>query len=253
MDLNLKDKVALVTGGSRGIGTAICKAFAEEGAKVVVNYNTNGEKAEQVVKEIKEKYGTDAIAVGANVADESQVVEMFSKVVEKFSKVDILVNNAAVCPVGPVREMELEKWQQAMDVNLNGTFLCSREFTKLQVEMGIKGRLVNIVSKAAFQGSTSGKTPYDASKGGIVTFTVALAREMAPFGVGINAVAPGLVMTDMVAELINKDPEKYLNRVPLHRIAEPKEIADVVLFLSSERSSYMTGATVDVTGGMLMR
>lgn len=253
MDLNLKDKVALVTGGSRGIGTAICLELAAEGAKVVVNYNTNGEKAEQVVKDIKEKYGTDAIAIGANVANESQVLDMYAKVIEKFSQIDILVNNAAVCPVGPVREMALETWQQAMDVNLNGTFLCSREFVKLQVEKGIKGRLVNIVSQAAFRGSASGKTPYDASKGGIVTFTVALAREMAPHGVAVNAVAPGLVMTDMVAGLIKKDPEKYLNRVPLHRIAEPKEIADVVLFLASERSSYMTGATVDVTGGMLLR
>lgn len=253
MDLNLKDKVALVTGGSRGIGTAICFALAEEGAKVVVNYNTSGEKAEDVVRQIKSKYGTEAIAIGANVAKESDVIKMFTKIEEKFSRVDILINNAAVCPVGPVREMALETWQQAMDVNLNGTFLCSREFVKLQVEKGIKGRLVNIVSQAAFRGSASGKAPYDVSKGGIVTFTVALAREMAPHGVGVNAVAPGLVMTDMVAELINKDPEKYLNRVPLHRIAEPKEIADVVLFLASERSSYMTGATVDVTGGMLMR
>ena len=253
MDLNLKDKVALVTGGSRGIGKAICFALAAEGAKVVVNYNTNGEMAEEVVKQIKSKYDTDAMAVGANVANESDVLDMYAKVIEKFSQVDILVNNAAVCPVGPVREMALETWQQAMDVNLNGTFLCSREFVKLQVEKGIKGRLVNIVSQAAFRGSASGKTPYDASKGGIVTFTVALAREMAPNGVGVNAVAPGLVMTDMVAELIKKDPEKYLNRVPLHRIAEPKEIADVVLFLASERSSYMTGATVDVTGGMLLR
>ena len=117
----------------------------------------------------------------------------------------------------------------------------------------MKGRVVNIVSQAAFRASASGKSPYDVSKGGIVTFTVALAREMAPYGVGINAVAPGLVLTDMVAELINKDPEKYLNRVPLGRIGKPKEIADVVLFLASQRSSYMTGATVDVTGGMLMR
>jgi len=253
LDLNLKDKVALVTGGSRGIGTAICMALAGEGAKVVVNYNTNGEKAEDVVKQIKTKYGTDAIAVGANIAKESDVIDMFAKIEEKFSGVDILVNNAAVCPVGPVKDMSLETWQEAMDVNLNGTFLCSREFIKQLLAKDIKGRVVNIVSQAAFRGSLSGKSPYDASKGGIVSFTIALAREMAPHGVGVNAVAPGLVMTDMVAELVSKNREKYLNRVPLGRIAEPKEIADVVLFMASQRSSYMTGATVDVTGGMLMR
>ena len=253
MDLNLKDKVVLVTGGSRGIGTAICLAFAAEGANVVVNYNTNGDKAEDVAKQIKDKYGTDAIAVGANVAKESDVIDMFAKIEEKFSRVDILINNAAVCPVAPVKDMSLETWQEAMDVNLNGTFLCSREFVKQLLDKDIKGRIVNIVSQAAFRGSVSGKSPYDASKGGIVSFTIALAREMAPHGVGVNAVSPGLVLTDMVAELVNKDREKYLNRVPLHRIAEPQEIADVVLFMASERSSYMTGATVDVTGGMLMR
>ena len=253
MDLNLKGKAALVTGGSRGIGKAICLSLAAEGADVIVNYNTSESKAEEVVKQIKDEYGTEAIAIGANVAEESQVLKMYETIMKKFSKIDILVNNAAVCPTGAVENMSLKTWQEAMNVNLNGTFLCSRQFVKQQIDKGLKGRIVNVVSQAAFRGSLSGKAPYDASKGGIVTFTISLAREMAPHGIGVNAIAPGLVMTEMLAKAINKNPEKYLSRVPLHRIAEPEEIANVVTFLASDRSSYMTGATVDVTGGMIMR
>lgn len=253
MDLNLKGKVALVTGGSRGLGRAICLSLAAEGAKVVVNYNTNAEKAQEVVKEIKTKYNTDAIAIGANVAKEPDVLDMFAKINENFSQLDILVNNAATCPTCWIKDMPLDMWKQTLDINLNGTFLCSREFIKQLIDNDRKGRVVNIASQAAFMGSTSGHAPYDASKGGMVSFTVALAREMAPLGIGVNGVAPGLIMTDMVAEAVNKNPDKYLNRVPLHRIAEPEEIANVVTFLASDRSGYMTGATVDVTGGMIMR
>ncbi|MCF7955014.1 MAG: SDR family oxidoreductase [Phycisphaerae bacterium] len=256
MDLNLKDKVALVTGGSGGIGKAICRAFAEEGMKVAVNYINIGnqkEMAEKLVADIKENCRTEADIFEADISSEQAVIKMYADITARYNQVDVLVNNAAVCPVGPVKDMELATWKQAMDVNLDGTFLCSREFIRQQLEKGLKGRVVNIASQAAFRGSVSGKSPYDTTKGGMVTFTVALAREMAPHGIGVNAIAPGLVMTEMVAELISKDVEKYLNRVPLHRIAEPKEIADVVLFLASQRSSYMTGATVDVTGGMLMR
>ncbi len=256
MDLNLKDKVALVTGGSGGIGKAICLALAEEGMKVAVNYidlDNQKEMAEKLVADIKEKCGTEADIFEADISSEQAVLKMYADITAKYNQVDVLVNNAAICPVGPVKDMELKTWKQAMDVNLDGTFLCSREFIRQQLDKGLKGRVVNIASQAAFRGSVSGKSPYDTTKGGMVTFTIALAREMAPHGIGVNAIAPGLVMTEMVAGLISKDPEKYLNRVPLHRIAEPKEIANVVLFLASQRSSYMTGATVDVTGGMLMR
>lgn len=253
MDLNLNDKVALVTGGSRGIGKAICLSLAAEGAKVAVNYNSNADKAQEVVDEIKKTFGTEAISVGANVANESEVLKMFADIEENFSQLDILVNNAAACPTCPVKDMPLEMWKHTLDVNLDGTFLCSREFVKQLVDNDRKGRIVNIVSQAAFRGSTSGHAPYDASKGGMVSFTVALAREVASLGIGVNAVSPGMVMTDMVVEVVTKNRDKYLNRIPLHRIAEPIEIADVVTFMASEKSSYMTGATVDVSGGMLMR
>jgi 3-oxoacyl-[acyl-carrier protein] reductase len=253
MDLNLKDKVALVTGGSRGLGNAICLSLAAEGAKVAVNYRRTADRAQAVVDEIKTKYGLDAMAIGGNVAKEDDVLTIFKEVEKKFSQIDILVNNAAVCPTCQVRDMTEQMWTETIEVNMTGTFLTSREFVKRLLDADRKGRIVNIVSQAAFRGSTTGHAPYDASKGGIVSFTIALAREVASRGIGVNAVAPGLVLTEMVAKVLKENEQKYLNRIPLHRIAEPKEVADVVTFLASERAGYMTGATVDVTGGMLMR
>lgn len=253
MDLNLKDKVALVTGGSRGLGKAICLSLAAEGAKVAVNYRRTADKAQAVVDEIKTQYGLEALAVGGNVAEEADVLSIFKQVTEKFSQIDILINNAAVCPTCQVKDMSKQMWTETIEVNLTGTFLTSREFVKRLLDAGRGGRIVNIVSQAAFRGSTTGHAPYDASKGGIVSFTIALAREVAQKGIGVNAVAPGLILTDMVTKVLKENEQKYLSRIPLHRIAEPKEVADVVTFLASERAGYMTGATVDVTGGMLMR
>lgn len=253
MDLNLKDKVALVTGGSRGLGRGMCLSLAEEGVKVAVNYVRSKDKTEAVVEEIRAKYDVDALAVGGDVAKEADVLEMFRLTAERFSQIDILVNNAALCPTCRVKDMSLEEWSRTIEVNLTGTFLASREFVKRCVAAGRPGRIVNIASQAAFRASTTGHAPYDASKGGIVSFTIALAREVAQKGIGVNAVAPGLVLTEMVAKVLKENEQKYLNRIPLHRIAEPAEVADVVTFLASERAGYMTGATVDVTGGMLMR
>ena len=260
MDLNLRDKVALVTGGSRGLGKAICLSLAAEGTKIAVSYYRNvddgvdlADEATELVKEIADTYGVQALAVGGDVSVEADVLDMFGQVAKKFSQIDILVNNAAVCPTCWVPDMPLEMWSRTILVNLTGTFLTSRQFVKRLLDAGRGGRIVNIVSQAAFRGSTSGHAPYDASKGGIVSFTVALAREVASQGIVVNAVAPGMIKTEMVAKVLAKNKEKYLNRIPLHRIAEPKDVADVVTFLASERSGYMTGATVDVTGGMLMR
>jgi len=260
MDLNLKDKVVLVTGGSRGLGKSICMVLASEGAKAAVNYYRNVEKgvdlvkeAEAVVQEIKDTYGVEALAVGCDVSIESDVIEMFDLITEGFGKVDVLVNNAAVCPTCKVHKMSEQIWSETIRTNLTGTFLTSRELVKRLLTAERQGRIVNIVSQAAFRGSTTGHAPYDASKGGIVSFTIALAREVAQKGICVNAVAPGMIKTEMVARVLKENEEKYLNRIPLHRIAEPKDVADVVVFMSSERAGYMTGATVDVTGGILMR
>jgi len=252
MDLHLKDKVALVTGASHGLGKAIALGLAAEGAKAGVNYHRNPERADAAVAEIRKTHGVEAIAVPGDVGVEADVIGMFDLLEEKLGPVDVLVNNAAVCPVGPTVEMSLEEWSRAVQVNLLGTFLCSRELVRRLRASKRIGRIVNISSQAAFRGSQSGKTAYDASKGGVIAFTISLAREVARYGIGVNCVAPGLMYTQMLAAAIDADREKYESRVPLHRIGTVEEVANVVVFLCSDRASYMTGATVDVSGGLAM-
>jgi len=258
MNLNLKDKVVLITGSSSGVGKKIAFAFASEGAKVVINYLKNdkldfGQDADAVVAEIKQTYGTDAVAIAADMSVEAQIIAMFDKAASTIGAIDILVNNAAYLPKGPLQNYTETEWNYTFQVNVTGAFTACKELIKRLRERGVKGKIVNVASQAAFFGSTSGHLPYDASKGALVSMTRAIAREVAKEGINVNAVAPGMVMTEMVAKLWEERKEQYLSRIPLYRIAQPEEIASVILFLASDMSSYMTGTTLDVTGGMMMR
>lgn len=258
MNLNLKDKVVLITGSSGGVGRKIAFAFASEGAKVVVNYRKkskqeSGKAADAVVSEIKKTYGTEAIAIDADMSVEAQIIEMFDKAEASVGAVDILVNNAAYLPKGPLQNYTETEWNYTFQVNVTGAFIACKELIKRLRERGVKGKIVNISSQAAFFGSTSGHLPYDASKGALISMTRSIAREVAREGINVNAVAPGMVMTEMVAKLWEERKEQYLARIPLNRIAQPEEVANVVLFLASDMSSYMTGTTLDMTGGLMMR
>jgi len=250
VDLKLKDKVALVTGSARGLGKTICELFAAEGAKVAVCDMADGTP---VAEELSRTYGVKAMAVKCDVTNEADVASMFDQIEKTLGPVDALVNNAAIVSNGgPMTRITEKEWSRMFQVNVGGTFLCSREMVRRLQAARRTGRIVNISSQAAFRGSESGKLAYDASKGAIVSFTIALAREMAPHGINVNCVAPGLMRTEMLAALIDANPDKFNNRVPLKRVGKTEEIAGVVVFLCSERASYMTGATVDVSGGLAM-
>ena len=253
MQLNLKNKNVLVTGGSRGIGKAICTAFAQEGANIIINCTNSMEAAEKLAFELEKEMQVKAVSIGANLEDEEQLNNLFHRSEEALGSIDILINNAAVCPSGPIHSYTKEIWEQTFSVNVTGMFLLSKYVTSRWVEKGYRGSIINMVSQAAFRGSTTGHLPYDSSKGAMVSFTIALAREMAKHGIRVNAVAPGLVRTEMVAKTWEEKKERYLQTIPLYRIAEPEEIASVAVFIASDKASYITGSTIDVSGGMLMR
>jgi len=251
MDLHLQNKVALVTGGSRGLGRAICLGLAAEGAKVVINYSRTNPA--QLVAEIKANFGVKAVAVRGDVSKAADVRKIFDRVERALGPLDILINNAGSWPTALVRDMTEAEWNATLAINLTGSFLTCREAVRRWLATKRAGRIVNVTSQAAYHGSTTGHAHYAAAKAGLATFTISLAREMATHGIAVNAVAPGFMQTDMAADALKKNWAKYRERIPLGRVADPAEVAHAVLFLASDRASYMTGATLDVSGGMLMR
>jgi 3-oxoacyl-[acyl-carrier protein] reductase len=251
MDLGLQNKVALVTGGSRGLGRAICLTLAEEGANVAVNY-LRTDPADWV-PQLTAKSGAQAVAVRGDVSKPEDVRALFDLTERELGPLDILINNAGIWPTAFVKDMTDEEWSSALAMTFTAPFLTCREVVQRWLASGRRGRIVNITSLTAYHGSTNGHAHYAAAKAGVANFTISLAREMAPHGICVNSVAPGFMETDMVAESMQKDRARYLERIPLHRIGAPAEVAAAVVFLASERASYMTGATMHVNGGIEMR
>jgi len=250
--MDLKDKVAIVTGARRGMGRTHALVLAKAGAKVVVA-DISLEDCQKVVEEI-EKNGGEAIAVKCDVSKKEEVKEMVKETVEKFGKVDILVNNAGITQFKPFLELTEEEWDRTIDINLKGYFLCAQA-TAEEMAKQKAGVIVNIASVAMGQQGIGFPTlvHYCASKGGIVGMTEALAVELAPFGIRVNAIAPGMIDTPMI-DPVKKDPgtmEAMLARVPMHRVGKPEEVSNLVLFLASDASSYITGSTVVIDGGWL--
>ena len=203
MDLNLNNKIALVTGGSRGLGKAICLNLASHGATVAVNYRQDPAKAKDLITEIKEKYNVKVISVKGDITVEEDVKSIFQEILKEFSKIDILVNNSGICPISMVKDMSLTEWESVIRTNLTGTFLTCREMVNILISQKKPGKIVNIASASAFTGSKNGKSHYSASKGGVVSFTVSLAREVASYGINVNAVAPGMMYTEMTAQTLD--------------------------------------------------
>ncbi len=244
--MKLKDKVALITGSSRGIGRATALLFASEGAKIVVNYVKQKIKAEEVVKEIKE-LGSDAIAIKCDVSNEDQVKSMINQAINKFGKIDILINNAGVAFDISFTNKTAKQWERTLYINLLGIFLCSKYVAPHMLKHGA-GRIINMSSTNGIDSLCPESMDYDASKAGVINLTKNLAKELAP-KILVNSVAPGWVDTDMNKDLTKDFVDEETHKIYLKRFAEPEEIAKVLLFLASEDASYITGSILKVDGG----
>jgi 3-oxoacyl-[acyl-carrier protein] reductase len=249
MPFSLENKVALVTGGSRGIGRAIALEFAARGAAVVVNYNKSPESAEEVVKKIQAA-GGKAAAFQADVSDFKQAEALVKFAIETFGDLSILVNNAGITRDQLIMMMPESDWDAVINTNLKSTFNCSKAAAKHMMRKRV-GRIINMASVAGQMGNP-GQTNYSASKGGQIAFTKALARELAARNITVNAIAPGFVDTEILDAMTPEILEAALKMVPLARKGKPEEIAYTAVFLASDEAAYITGQTIGVDGGMAM-
>ncbi|KAL9239348.1 hypothetical protein vseg_013681 [Gypsophila vaccaria] len=247
---NVESPVVIVTGASRGIGRAVALALGKAGCKVLVNYARSSKEAEEVSKQI-ESFGGKALTFGGDVSKEEDVESMMKAAVDAWGTVDILVNNAGITRDGLLMRMKKSQWQEVIDLNLTGVFLCTQAAAKIMMKKK-KGRIINIASVVGLTGN-AGQANYSAAKAGVIGFTKSVAREYASRSINVNAVAPGFIASDMTAKLSEDIEKKILANIPLGRYGQPEDVAGLVEFLAlNPAASYMTGQVLTIDGGMVM-
>ena len=246
--MDLANKTAVVTGSSRGVGRAVALGFAAEGANVIINYTSNQDAANEVV-DIITGMGRRAVAVKADVARKDEVELLFGKALDAFGKIDVLVNNAGFTRPALMLKMTEEQWDQVVDIHMKGAFLCAQAAGKHMKEQQ-SGKIINVTSVAGLVG-TVGQINYSAAKGGIISMTKSMARELARYNVCVNVISLGIVATDMTEKIRTDEKLKeiYMNRILLKRFAEPEDISPAFVFLASDASNYITGQLLCVDGG----
>jgi 3-oxoacyl-[acyl-carrier protein] reductase len=248
MNMQLKDKVAIVTGGTKGIGKAISLLLAEEGSEVVANFSKDIDAAENLMKEAQSR-GLKVRLFKADVTQFDPVREMIEETFAQYGRIDILVNNVGLVRDNFLMLMSDEDWDSLLKANLTSLFYCCRAVIRKMIPQR-KGKIINISSISGILG-TSGQTNYAATKGGVISFTKSLARELGPFNIHVNAVAPGLIESEIVSKMPKEKVEAIIKSSSLGRMGKPEEVAQAVLFLASEGSDYITGQTIVVDGGIV--
>lgn len=242
----MKNKVAVITGAAKGIGACCAKAFAQEGAACVFICDIDFERAKSTALSVAAINGCECIPIKVDVTDEKEVGTVFEIVMERCGRLDVLVNSAGICRIVSIDDLDIKSWDQTININLKGAFLFSREALRI-MRVQKSGTIINIASQAGKIGGLTAGADYSASKAGLLCLTKTFAKNAAQYGITVNSVAPGLINTEMTATF-GYDPET----IPLKRVGTPEEVADVVLFLGSHLARYVTGACVDVNGGMTM-
>lgn len=246
---NLKEKIALVTGGSRGIGKAIALKLASLGANVVINYTSKQDEALKTKEEI-ESLGVKCSILKCDVSNTQESQDMIDEVVKEYGRIDILVNNAGITKDNLLMKMKEEDFDAVIAVNLKGVFNCTKAATKPMMKQRY-GKIINMASVVGVAGN-AGQANYCASKAGVIGFTKSVAKELASRNININAIAPGFIDTDMTKVLKDDIKESMIKNIPMRKFGTPEDIADLVVFLSSDMSSYITGQVINVDGGMVM-